>query len=171
MRLRQTLSGGHSAAVAQDAHLAWLMVTVRVEALEALVQSEVRGGRLAWDPRGGGEEGSAHVNLLHAPTNGPGLMLLPMFLALAALLTGLEVRPQLSVFGFCGPMGAVPSVGQSLQGVVGLAHGLGVQTLVLAEEDAELLGAEAQAIGLTLLSVRHVDELLTTQVFQRRPRV
>jgi hypothetical protein len=75
-------------------------------------------------------------------------MLLPMFLALAALITGLEVRPQLSLFGFGGPTGEVPSVGESLQGVVGLAHGLGVQTLVLAKGHAEPLGPEAQAAVL-----------------------
>jgi ATP-dependent Lon protease len=106
---------------------------------------------------------------MDAPINTAGFMMLPMFLALAALITGLEVRPQLSVFGFCAVTGDMQPVGPNMRGMVNAAHALGVQTLVLAEGDAELLGPVAQGTGLTVLGVAGVDELLTAQVFQQRP--
>lgn len=53
--------------------------------------SGVRQGRvLAHDPR---KLGDHHIFVkLDAPTTGPGLMVLPIFLALSALVMGLKVR-------------------------------------------------------------------------------
>lgn len=105
----QEVTGGFTKTAPQDLEVAWQLLLLHVDKLEGLarrllgikepkpvqdltgrVLDSNKRSPLALDPRDPGDR-HVHVNLV-APTNGPGIYMVPIFVALAALVMGVKVR-------------------------------------------------------------------------------
>lgn len=86
------ITGGYSETGELDLRLAQQLVLKHISELEALVRSVKKGGSsgLAYDPRQSGVDRLPHINI-HPGCSGPGMYPLPIFVALAALVTCLQV--------------------------------------------------------------------------------
>lgn len=88
------ITGGYSETGELDLRLAQQLVLKHISELEALVRSVKKGSSgLAYDPRQSGVDRLPHINI-YPGCSGPGMYPLPIFVALAALVTGLQVGRQ-----------------------------------------------------------------------------